>query len=354
VTRRSGGIFLSYRRQDQHVAGRIADGLIMRFGRERVFLDVENIEPGADFIAAITDAVSRCAVLIAVIGPQWVTMKDRTGQRRKLDDPQDFVVLEIKTALERGIRVIPVLVDDAVMPLAEELPESLRDLLRRQAVEVEHAGFHSDLQRVLAAIDAVLRSATPIPDRARLPEPSIPRPSPATPRPAPAPAPTTSTPLAPAPRRAGERIDGPTEAMRTVRPAESSEREAPPGPPSASRTAVPPARVAARVLLWWWIYAWSVFAASGVGLAIANPPRYPVGSTIATEAFLAILIAAGAWLLRRELAAQRILLNDVTPGRVRASATRGTNTKHVRLVAFICSGVSVVFLVAMAMSPPSP
>src|SRR5690349_7262731 len=82
VPRPANGVFLSYRRHDRHFAGRLADRLVQRFGRERVFLDVENIVPGSDFVTAITDAVSRCDVLIAVIGPQWSGATDSRGRRR--------------------------------------------------------------------------------------------------------------------------------------------------------------------------------------------------------------------------------------------------------------------------------
>src|SRR5688572_23306247 len=112
----AGGIFVSYRRQEtQHVAGRLADRLTLRFGVERVFMDVDSIAPGADFTKAITEAVSRCDVLIALIGRQWTGVVDADGARR-LDDPDDFVVQEIHAALERDIPVVPVLVDGATMP----------------------------------------------------------------------------------------------------------------------------------------------------------------------------------------------------------------------------------------------
>ena len=131
------GIFISYRRQDAAgYAGRLYDRLAGHFGADRVFMDVEGIEPGLDFVDAIGRAVASCEVLIVIIGPGWLAT-DSTGKRR-LDDPKDFVRIETRAALARHIRVVPVLVDKAVMPLAEELPADLAPLVRRHAVELSH------------------------------------------------------------------------------------------------------------------------------------------------------------------------------------------------------------------------
>jgi hypothetical protein len=91
---------------------------------EQVFKDIDNIEPGEDFVKRITAAVASCDVLLALIGEQWVTMKDESGQRR-LDNPGNYVPLEIETALRGKIRVIAILVDDVRMPYADELPATL-------------------------------------------------------------------------------------------------------------------------------------------------------------------------------------------------------------------------------------
>src|SRR5690242_201262 len=100
-------------------------------------MDVDSIEPGADFVAAIEQALSRCEVLLVVIGPHWLAAADATG-RRRIDDPRDFVRLEVALALHRGIRVIPVLVDGASEPHAHQLPADLSGLAQRQAVKVSH------------------------------------------------------------------------------------------------------------------------------------------------------------------------------------------------------------------------
>src|SRR6266516_1226086 len=129
-----GGIFLSYRRQEgSDFAGRLADRLADRFGEGQVFIDVDTIEPGVDFAEEISRAVATCKVLLAVIGPNWLTEDDEQG-RRRLDDPDDIVRLEIEAALARNVRVIPILVEGAVMPGREDLPESLARLADRNAV----------------------------------------------------------------------------------------------------------------------------------------------------------------------------------------------------------------------------
>jgi hypothetical protein len=100
--------------------------------RKQVFMDIDGIALGADFVKAIQKKVSECDVLIAVIGERWLTSEDGRGGRR-LDNPEDFVRMEIATALKRDIRVIPVLVDGAVMPPSTELPDDLKPLVRPNA-----------------------------------------------------------------------------------------------------------------------------------------------------------------------------------------------------------------------------
>src|SRR5574341_1955028 len=126
------GIFISYRREDTagH-AGRLFDRLRARFGRERVFMDVEGIEAGADFVEAIEGAVGSCDVLLAMIGKEWLRCTDRSG-RRRLDDPHDFIRLETAAAFRRKVRVIPVLVEDADIPGPDDLPEDLKPLARSE------------------------------------------------------------------------------------------------------------------------------------------------------------------------------------------------------------------------------
>ncbi len=147
------GIFLSYRRDDSggH-AGRLADDLKQAFAGDQVWRDIEAIEAGADFVDAIGKAVSSCNVLLAMVGPRWLDAKNSAGNRR-LDDPSDFVRLEIATALERGVRVIPVLVGGAAMPAEPALPEVLRPLARRQAHELSDKRWDYDVGQLFGAIE---------------------------------------------------------------------------------------------------------------------------------------------------------------------------------------------------------
>ncbi len=125
------GIFISYRRDDTGgYAGRLYDRLYEHFDSTRLFRDIDNIEPGLDFVEAIEQAVGSCDVLIALIGKRWLFISGDTRKRR-IDDPEDFVRLEIATALKRKICVIPVLIEGASMPSQAELPDVLRRLARR-------------------------------------------------------------------------------------------------------------------------------------------------------------------------------------------------------------------------------
>jgi hypothetical protein len=152
----SGRIFISYRREETaYPAGWLYERLDDRFGNAQVFKDVDSIALGDDFVEAITSAVGSCDVLLALIGHDWPTITNERGDRR-LDDPDDFVRLEIEAALRRNVRVIPVLVDGAGMPRAEELPESMRALTRRQALELSPSRFESDTSRLVRVLESTL------------------------------------------------------------------------------------------------------------------------------------------------------------------------------------------------------
>ena len=152
----SSRIFISYRREETAFpAGWLYDRLNDRFGEGQVFKDVDSITLGDDFVEVITRAVGACDVLLAVIGGQWSTMTDETGKRR-LDDRDDFVRLEIEAALARNVRVIPVLVDGARMPRLEELPPSMSGLVRRQALELSPSRFEDDTKLLVRVLDSTL------------------------------------------------------------------------------------------------------------------------------------------------------------------------------------------------------
>jgi len=153
------GIFISYRREDgAGHAGRLYDSLRARF--DSVFLDVSGIEAGVDYVEAINNAVGCCDLLIVVIGPRWSSLAD-AGGRRRLDNPHDFVRLEAAAALERNIRVIPVLVAGAEMPTADELPEPLKALARRQAFELRDARWAADVDELIAQIARAVAATRP-------------------------------------------------------------------------------------------------------------------------------------------------------------------------------------------------
>jgi len=152
----SARIFISYRREDSlGSAGRIYDHLVDYFGRDQIFMDVDTIQPGLDFVKVIDSTLNDIDILIAVIGPSWLTVKDVSGNLR-LDNPEDFVRLEIATALKRDIRVIPVLVEGASPFRGTDLPDDLRLLARRNAIEISHNRFTSDIQRLVSALKIAL------------------------------------------------------------------------------------------------------------------------------------------------------------------------------------------------------
>ena len=129
-------IFLSYRRDDTaDDARRIHDRLAERFGEEGVFLDVEDIPLGEDFVDAITDALADSAYVLIAIGPRWLLVTDEQG-RRRLDDPEDMVRYEIRTALDGRKRIVPMIIGGAKMPKAGELPEDIAPLVRRNGIEI--------------------------------------------------------------------------------------------------------------------------------------------------------------------------------------------------------------------------
>ena len=151
-----GRIFISYRREETaYPAGWLYDRLAGRYGDGQIFKDVDSIELGDDFVEVITSAVGNCDVLLALVGDEWLTITDADG-RRRLDDPNDFVRLEIEAALTRNVRVIPILVDGSRMPHAEEVPASLAGLARRQALELSPTRFDSDTGRLLKVLDKTL------------------------------------------------------------------------------------------------------------------------------------------------------------------------------------------------------
>ena len=145
-------IFISYRREDTSgYAGRLYDQVSAHFGKEHVFMDVAGIEPGSDFVDTIEKKVGTCDALIALIGKNWLTLKDEQN-RVRLGGQGDFVTVEVAAALKRDVRVIPVLVGGAKMPLRQELPDSLQLLSRHQALEISDVHFARDVSDLIEAL----------------------------------------------------------------------------------------------------------------------------------------------------------------------------------------------------------
>jgi hypothetical protein len=155
----SGKIFINYRRGDepgftQALLGRLEQA----FPAERLFIDVDNIPPGEDFVHMLESQVAQCDAMLTVIGNNWLDATNEHGSRR-LDDPNDFVRIEIESAIRQGKRVIPVLVHQARMPHPDELPEPIRPLATRNAVRLTHERFRADVQGLIKALQGVIDEA---------------------------------------------------------------------------------------------------------------------------------------------------------------------------------------------------
>lgn len=149
------GIFINYRREDvPGVAGRLFDHLAERYPRRQLFIDVDTIKPGLDFVDQIDAQIAQCHVLLAIIGSRWLDDRDQDGKRR-LDSPNDFVRLELKSGLKRNIPLIPILVDGTRMPSEQDLPPDLKELARREALELRYTSFDSDADAIAQALRAL-------------------------------------------------------------------------------------------------------------------------------------------------------------------------------------------------------
>jgi hypothetical protein len=153
-----GGIFISYRRADSGpYAGRLADALSHHFGADQVLLDIHKINPGEDFSRVIEQQMGSCQALLAVIGPTWLSVTDDAGQRR-LNDPADFVRLEIAAALGRAdVMVIPVLVGPTSMPAAADLPKPLASLAEWNALRLTDENWDDQTARLTRALETAVK-----------------------------------------------------------------------------------------------------------------------------------------------------------------------------------------------------
>jgi thiol-disulfide isomerase/thioredoxin len=147
-----GKVFLCYRREDSGAhAGRVKDWLERDLGPDVVFMDVDDVPIGKHFVKVLTDQVARCAVLLAFIGKNWLDARDEDGNRR-LDNPKDFVRIEIGSALQRDVPVIPILLDGARIPNANLLPKELEELSYRNGIDLRLSSFRSDVDRLLRGL----------------------------------------------------------------------------------------------------------------------------------------------------------------------------------------------------------
>jgi Sulfatase-modifying factor enzyme 1/TIR domain len=142
-------VFISYRHDDAgHAAGRVHDRLEREFGADLLFMDVHAIPLGVNFIKVLREEVAKCDVLLALIGPNWLNVRGEDGNRR-LDNPGDFLRIEIATALQRDIPVIPILLDDAKMLKADQLPKDLEELSVRNGIDIRQRSFRSDMDNLI-------------------------------------------------------------------------------------------------------------------------------------------------------------------------------------------------------------
>jgi len=201
-------VFICYRREDTAAyAGRLYDAMVARFGEDNVFMDVD-IAPGVDFVERITEVVSSCLVLIVVMGPRWATVTDEDDSPR-LSDPDDFVRLEVETALRRpDVTPIPALVAGARMPKREALPEPLRPLTRRNALDLSDARWAYDVGRLNSTLDVLLGERPAEREAGADPYPTPMPISPDTPPPMPASAPAAPAPSEPAAASASSEVPG--------------------------------------------------------------------------------------------------------------------------------------------------
>lgn len=148
MPKRRPKIFLSYRRDDSSgYAGRLHAALVKHFGANQIFRDIDTVRAGEDFHDVVERSVQSCDILIAIIGKQWLTISKESV--RRLDEPDDFVRLEIANALSRNIPVIPVLVQGATIPRPQDLPDELQSLPRHQAFEISDARWDYDVRQLV-------------------------------------------------------------------------------------------------------------------------------------------------------------------------------------------------------------
>ena len=153
-------LFLCYRREDtEDAAGRLRDRLADAYGAARVFMDIDSVPLGIDFVEHVTEQIGKCSAVIVLIGKQWQTIKDKK-RRRRLNNEGDLVRAEIRAALQQKIPVIPVTVQNAAMPHPEDLPDDIRLLARRNGIELSAIRWKTDVERLIKELDRVMKPST--------------------------------------------------------------------------------------------------------------------------------------------------------------------------------------------------
>jgi hypothetical protein len=153
-------VFVCYRREDtQDAAGRLHDRLLEAYGPERVFMDIDSVPLGIDFVEHVTEQIAKCSAVIVMIGKRWHTIKDKK-RRRRLDSSDDLVRSEIRAALQQRIPVIPVTVQNATMPQAEDLPDDIRLLARRNGIQLDATRWRTDVERLIRELDRVMKGSS--------------------------------------------------------------------------------------------------------------------------------------------------------------------------------------------------
>jgi hypothetical protein len=193
-------IFISYRREDTaDITGRIYDRLTYKYGMPAVFKDVDSIPLGTDYRKYLNSKIEECSVALVVIGDDWMKEDPPKSGRIRLDNPKDYVRIEVELALSRGIPVIPVLVEGAPLPPEERLPEKMKNLVYRQARVVgQDPDFRLHMDALIAELERIFDSCQPRPRTQKQVRPTAPL-RPAYQRPA------NSAPLPPAPASAWPR-----------------------------------------------------------------------------------------------------------------------------------------------------
>lgn len=167
--------FISYRRQDSAGYSRaLYNELSQYFDAEQIFMDVDDIPLGTDFVQILNRNLQDCKVMLVIIGPQWLDIRNSKGERR-LDDPDDFVRLEIARALDNNFSIIPVLVHGATMPAEQDLPDILKPLSRRQALELNNKYYQHGISDLVKALEQYLGKAKDHGKPTPLPKPDTPK-----------------------------------------------------------------------------------------------------------------------------------------------------------------------------------